>query len=218
MILVRANLIGWESTPRMNRFLACFSALLLTCCAATAQSPSSNLLPPAAVPATAPAPAAVTTTQPGDIAQFQKIEDSWSDAVNRHDQYGLELVLSPLFVDVSAGGDVTTRNQQVVQAISGDDKTLYLTQKVVTVRMLGDIAVANGTYVLHHRVNSSQVDDKGVFTHVFERVHNRWVCINSQRTLLRQDTNAKQKKQSTAAEPFHIPFFSRNDKDSEQPQ
>ena len=30
-----------------------------------------------------------------------------------HDQYGLELVLSPLLVDVSATGDITTRNQQV---------------------------------------------------------------------------------------------------------
>ena len=89
---------------------------------------------------------------------------------NRRDQYGLELVLSPLFVDVSASGDVTTRNQQVAQLISGEDKTLYLTQKVVTVRMLGDIAVANGTYTLHHKVNSAQVDEKGVFTHVFERV------------------------------------------------
>ena len=67
-------------------------------------------------------------------------------------------------------GDVTTRNQQVAQVISGEDKTLYLTQKVITVRMLGDIAVANGTYTLHHKVNSAQVDEKGVFTHVFERV------------------------------------------------
>jgi hypothetical protein len=35
------------------------------------------------------------------------------------DQYALELVLSPLFVDVSAGGDITTRNQQLAQLITG---------------------------------------------------------------------------------------------------
>jgi ketosteroid isomerase-like protein len=193
----------------MNRIFACFAALLLSCCAASAQNTD-----PAVPGAPTPAPSAASSTQAASIAQFQKIEDSWADAVNRRDQYGLELVLSPLFVDVSATGDVTTRNQQVVQAITVDDKTLYLTQKVVTVRMLGDIAVANGTYTLHHKVNTAQVDDKGVFTHVFERVRGGWVCINSQRTLLRQDSNVKQKKQSsaTASEPFHIPFFSRNDK------
>ncbi|MGD0157164.1 MAG: nuclear transport factor 2 family protein [Terracidiphilus sp.] len=147
-----------------------------------------------------------------EIAQFQKIEDKWSDAVNRRDQYGLELVLSPLFVDVSAGGDVTTRNQQVATVLSADDKTVYLMQKVVAVRMLGDIAVANGTYTLHHKVGSHEVDEKGVFTHVFERVRGGWLCINSQRTLLRQDAATDKKRAAAPETPFHIPLFSRGEK------
>jgi len=192
----------------MIRFSACLSALLLLCCVAFAQSP--------AAPASIPAQPAVTAAQSPEITQFQKIEDSWADAVNRHDQYGLELVLSPLFVDVAASGDITTRNQQLVQVMTGEDKTLYLTQKVITVRMLGDIAVANGTYSLHHKVNSAQVDEKGVFTHVFERLRGGWVCVNSQRTALREDSNVKQKKQpSTTTEPFHIPLFSRGDKNNQ---
>ena len=64
-----------------------------------------------------------------EIAQFQKIEDAWSNAVNQHDQYGLELVLSPLFMDVSANGDITTRNQQVAQVIAGEDKTATLPRR-----------------------------------------------------------------------------------------
>ena len=55
-----------------------------------------------------------------------------------------------------------------------------------------------------------------MFTQVFERTHGGWMCINSQRTVLRQDTTGKQKKQSTAEEPFHIPFFSKSDKNSDQ--
>jgi ketosteroid isomerase-like protein len=192
---------------RMIR-LTCFSALLLSCCAAIAQTPPA---------APAPVSTAVATTQSADLTQFQKIEDSWSNAVNQHDQYSLENVLSPLFVDVAANGDITTRNQQIVQAISTDDKTIWLTQKIITVRMLGDIAVANGTYTLHHRANSGPVDEKGVFTHVFERLRGGWACVNSQRTALKQDSaNSKQKKQSQASEPFHIPLFSRADKESRQ--
>jgi ketosteroid isomerase-like protein len=192
---------------RMIR-LTCFSALLLSCCAAIAQTPPA---------APAPVSTAVATTQSADLTQFQKIEDSWSNAVNQHDQYSLENVLSPLFVDVAANGDITTRNQQIVQAISTDDKTIWLTQKIITVRMLGDIAVANGTYTLHHRANSGPVDEKGVFTHVFERLRGGWACVNSQRTALKQDNaNSKQKKQSQASEPFHIPLFSRADKESRQ--
>jgi ketosteroid isomerase-like protein len=195
----------WEQKPHMIRFSACLSAIFLLSSAAIAQSP-------AAVPASPQAQPAVTSTQGTEVTQFQRIEDSWADAVNRRDQYGLELVLSPLFMDVAASGDITTRNQQLALVITGDDKTVYLTQKVITVRMLGDIAVANGTYTLHHKINSAPVDEKGVFTHVFERLRGGWVCVNSQRTALREDSTVKQKKPSTASEPFHIPLFSKSDK------
>jgi ketosteroid isomerase-like protein len=193
----------------MIRVVSCFFAVLSLCWAASAQNLSSD---PATGSDAATTLAGVTSTVSPEVAQFQKIEDSWSDAVNRHDQYGLELVLSPLFVDIAANGDVTTRNQQVALVLSGEDKTLYLTQKVVTVRMLGDIAVANGTYNLHHKVNSTEVDEKGVFTHVFERTHGGWLCINSQRTVLRQDAGGKQKKAAATETPFHFPLFSRGDK------
>jgi ketosteroid isomerase-like protein len=182
----------------MIRFLASFAFVFLSFCAAVAQD---------STPAVAQA--SVTSSQSPEVQEFQKIEDSWSEAVNLRDQYALELVLSPLFVDVSAAGDITTRNQQVALVISGEDKTIHLEQKAITVRMLGDIAVANGTYELHHKVGSAQVDEKGVFTHVFERVHGGWLCTNSQRTVLRTDSNAKPKKQSNAEMPFHIPLFSR---------
>jgi len=178
----------------MKRILICFSTVLLTSCLLPAQNP---------------APSAATSTESPEIREFQKIEDTWSNAINQRDQYGLELVLSPLFVDVSASGDITTRNQQLAMIITLEDKTLHLDQRVITVRMLGDIAVANGTYVLHHKAGSAQVDEKGVFTHVYERLRGGWVCINSQRTVLREDSNAKVKKPSNAESPFHIPLFTR---------
>jgi ketosteroid isomerase-like protein len=185
----------------MIRFAACFSVVLLSC-TALAQVPS---------PSPAPVQVPVTTTSSPEVQQFQKIENDWADAVNRRDQYALELVLSPLFLDVSGSGDITTRNQQLTYLITTEDKTLHLEQKVITVRMLGDTAVANGTYILHHRGSSGQVDEKGVFTHVFERSRSGWVCINSQRTVLRED-GGKNKKQTNAELPFHIPIFGKSDK------
>jgi hypothetical protein len=196
----------------MIRF-TCTAALLFTCCVAFAQSsaPADSQPAPSSV-----VPNAVTTTEGTTVSQFQKIEDNWSNAVNQRDQYSLENVLSPLFVDVAANGDITTRNQQIVQVINGDDKTVWLTQKVITVRMLGDIAVANGTYTLHHKVDSAVVDEKGVFTHVFQRLHDRWICVNSQRTALKQDNpNSKQKNKSNSG-TFHFPLFSRDDKGTQK--
>ena len=190
---------------RMTRLIAGISVFLLSSCFAVAQNP-------APAPVSAAVQPAVTSTESPEIREFQKIENTWSSAINERDQYSLELVLSPLFVDVSAVGDITTRNQQLAQLITGEDKTLHLDQKVITVRMLGDIAVANGTYSLHHKAGSAQVDEKGIFTHVFERARGGWLCINSQRTVLREDSNAKARKQSNAEMPFHFPLFTKGDK------
>ncbi len=188
--------------PSMNKISACLPVVLVSC-ALFAQGSSTT-------PVTTQA--GVTSTASPEVAQFQKIEDSWSNAVNDRDQYALELILSPLFVDVAATGDITTRNQQVANLISNEDKTMTIEQKVITVRMLGDTAVANGTYDLHHKVGSAQVVEKGIFTHVYERARGGWVCVNSQRTSLREDPNTKNKKPSSAEGLFHIPLFSKSEK------
>src|SRR5277367_2830143 len=101
--------------------------------------------------AQAPAAVPATSAESPEIRELQKVEDSWSSALNQRDQYGLELVLSPLFVNVSATGDVTTRNQQISGLISQEDKTAATEMRVITVRMLGDVAVANGTYSYTHK-------------------------------------------------------------------
>jgi ketosteroid isomerase-like protein len=190
----------WELTVQIKPFVFCVPALLLTCCVSMAQTNP----PPAAQPQSI-----ATSADSPEIRQFQKVEDNWAESINNRDQYGLELVLSPLFVDVSASGDITTRNQQVAQLINAEDKTLHVELHVITVRMLGDVAVVNGTYSLRHKGSSSEVVDKGIFTHVFQRSHSAWLCVNAQRTALREESNAKAKKQSNAEFPFHIPIFSK---------
>jgi hypothetical protein len=189
----------------MIRRLALFSLVLLSCSAAFSQTPSQP-----AAPAT-PHVAGVASAAGPELVEFQKVEDSWAASVNSRDQYGLELVLSPLYVDIAASGDVTTRNQQLAQIINGEDKTMHIDYHAITVRLLGDVAVVNGTYTLHHKGATGPVDEKGIFTHVFQRVHNSWLCINAQRTVLREDgPQVKQKKKSDADLPFHIPIFSKN--------
>ena len=167
----------------------------------------------------AQAPAGATSAETPEIRELQKIEDKWSSALNLRDQYGLELILSPLFVNVSASGDVSTRNQQIVGLINDSDKTAATDMRVITVRMLGDVAVANGTYSYTHKVDGKDFEERGIFTHVFQRQHGNWVCLNAQRTLIKEApvgkaARAKSKSDSKAELPFHIPLFSKGDKSS----
>jgi ketosteroid isomerase-like protein len=148
-------------------------------------------------------------TQPPEVKEFQGYEDQWSNAVVKGDQYTMEYLLSPLYVDISATGDVTTRNQQIALLFDKGAGPLSIQQRVVSVRTFGDTAVVSGTYIVKLRTNGKDREERGIFTHVYERNHNHWACVNAQRTAVVDLLPGKQKNQqrSDAAEPFHIPFF-----------
>jgi Domain of unknown function (DUF4440) len=166
-----------------------------------------------------PAPAAGNQVPQG-IRDMQQIEDRWSDAVTKHDQYGLELALSPQFIGISAGGDVTTRDQQIARLFVKGAGPLSLEQKVVSVRFIDNVAVVNGTYVMHWKLDNGPLEEKGIFSHVFEHTRAGWVCLNSQQTVVAESnkTEAEEKnksKASSAGLPFHIPLIYKGPKSSQ---
>jgi hypothetical protein len=144
---------------------------------------------------------------------MQTVEDRWSDAVTKRDQYAMELVLAPQFIGISASGDVTTRNQQIALLLAKNSAIDSLEQKVVSVRFVGDVAIVNGTYVLTWKSEKGPLREKGIFSHVFEHLRSNWLCLNSQRTVVAEDTKrdvqekAKVAKHSDAALPMHIPMI-----------
>ncbi|HTD55237.1 MAG TPA: nuclear transport factor 2 family protein, partial [Silvibacterium sp.] len=92
--------------------------------------------------------------QPPEIVQFQKLEDQWSDAEAKRDQYQLELLMSPVLVNISATGEVTTRNQQIAQLYEKSGSQLVsMEQRVVNVRTFEDTAVVDGTYIIKWKIN-----------------------------------------------------------------
>lgn len=147
--------------------------------------------------------------EPPEVKQFQTLEDQWSTAVVKNDQYTLEYLLSPVMVDISANGDVTTRNQQIALLFQKDEDPVSLQQRVVSVRTFGDTAVVSGTYIVKFRTNSGDREERGIFTHVYNRSHDHWACVNAQRTAVVDLAPGKKsgQRRSDATEPFHIPFF-----------
>jgi ketosteroid isomerase-like protein len=151
-----------------------------------------------------------STTQPPEVKEFQGLEDQWSNAVVKNDQYTMEFLLSPLYVDISSTGDVTTRNQQIAMLFQKGGEPVSMEQRVVSVRTFGDTAVVSGTYIIKWRVNSSMREERGIFTHVYNRSRMHWACVNAQRTAVVELVPGKQKtaaKKSNAPEPFHIPLL-----------
>ncbi len=180
------------------------------------------LLPAAAIPPIARAQQA--TEQPPMITQFQQIEDKWSTALVKQDQFTLETLLSPTFVSISFTGDVSTRNQVVAAMYEKEmPQVVSMEQRVVNVRIIEDVAIVSGTYIERTKLNGIQDEQRGIFTHIYQHVREVWVCVQSQRTALpiaEQDNGKKKKKsdkQSNASEPFHIPLLYKGAKPASQP-
>jgi hypothetical protein len=152
-----------------------------------------------------------TGEAPPEFREMQQVEDRWDQAITKRDQYALELVLAPQFIGISASGDVVTRNQQIAHLFVKNEGPQSLEQKVVSVRVVGEVAIVNGTYVMSWKGEKGPVLEKGIFSHVFEHVRNTWLCLNSQRTVVAEETRgaATEKpkaKRSDAELPMHVPL------------
>jgi ketosteroid isomerase-like protein len=163
-------------------------------------------------------PLATVAAQSADpspaVATMQQVEDSWDTAVGKHDQFGIENLLARDYVGISAEGEITTRNQQISHLFVAGAEPVSLSQKVIAARMVGDVAVVNGTYVMEWQgATGPKVAEKGVFTHVFRKNSmGNWQCINSQRTVVATEEERKKQaavhtSKSSAALPLHIPLI-----------
>jgi hypothetical protein len=151
------------------------------------------------------------SSQASEISQFQKLEDQWSEATMKRDQYTLENLMSPMYVDVSSGGDIITRNQQIALLYEkSGPEPVSMEQRVVNVRMVEDVAVVDGTYIQKWKLHGVPYEERGIFTHVYQHARGRWVCVNAQRTAVveqEEERNRKTARKSNASLPFHIPLL-----------
>lgn len=126
----------------------------------------------------------VQASASADMERFQQLENRWSQAIGKRDQYALELVLSPDLVDVSETGDVTTRNQQIAMLVKKDGGPLSVDQRVLSVRIFGNVAVVVGTYFEMRDIRGKRASRNGMFIHVYLNARGNWLCINAQRTAI----------------------------------
>jgi hypothetical protein len=109
-------------------------------------------------------------------------------------------VLSPELIDISAWGDLTTRDQQIAMLFEKDAEPLSLDQRVTNVRTFGQVTVVIGSYDEQLRVNGKPVRQTGMFTHIYHNERGNWFCVNAQRTA---DVESAAEKARGAAKHSH---------------
>ena len=89
-----------------------------------------------------PSKSAKTVAESSEPREMQQVEDRWAD-----DHQARSVCLgagsAPQFIGISVSGDVVTRNQQIAHLFVKNEGTQSLEQKVVSVRLVGDVAIVN---------------------------------------------------------------------------
>lgn len=149
-----------------------------------------------------------------EVVAMQNVTDQWDDAVLQRDAYALDLVLSPQMIDISSSGQITHRDQWVALVTQKSSPVRTLKQTVTHVSLLGGVAIVNGTYDVKFKPDDEhrpQKDETGIYSQVFQRLQNSWVCVNSQRTTLAptaSDKNEKKDKKKKEARNDAAPTLS----------
>jgi ketosteroid isomerase-like protein len=141
------------------------------------------------------------------IQGFQRIENTWSQAIDNRDQYALELMLAPDFLNIGIDGEITTRNLQIAQLLQKHRTTPpSIRQRVVNVRDYGDITIVVGTFVQESRDGKQTVEHAGVFMHVYQQVRGKWQCISAHWTALQPapETRNRRSKKQDDIHPFDL--------------
>lgn len=138
------------------------------------------------------------------VQSFQNLENTWSQAIDNHDQYALELVLAPDFLNIDIGGEITTRNLQIAQLLQKHGTSPSIRQQVVNVRDYGDITIVVGTFIEESRGDKQTLEHAGVFTHVYQNVRGKWQCVSAHWTALlpAQEIRNRRSKKQDDIQPF----------------
>jgi ketosteroid isomerase-like protein len=140
------------------------------------------------------------------VQRFQNLENTWSQAVDHRDQYALELVLAPDFLNVGTDGEITTRNLQIARLLQKHDTLPSLRRRVVDVRDYGDITIVVGTFIEGSRTDKQAAEHDGVFTHVYQQVRGKWRCVSAHWTALQPApaTRNRRSKKEDDIQPFDL--------------
>jgi len=101
---------------------------------------------------------------------------------------------------------VTTKDQQIAHLFAADYPVLSYDETLTSIRVLGETAIAQGTYTLRRKAGGQADEERGIFTHVYHRVRDSWQCINAQRTVVREQAAPMRAAEKKSELPFHVPF------------
>ena len=139
------------------------------------------------------------------VEVFQALENRLCKADAERDQFTLELLLDPDFIDISPAGVLTTRNQDIANVLRSAPDLSSVSERVTNARVVGTVAVVVGTYFEQQHGKDQPAQTEGAFMHVYSLERGNWICISSQRTPIIKPMELKEHHPKKQRNHGHLP-------------
>lgn len=121
-----------------------------------------------------------TRAPPSTADAVKQLEQDWADAMKTGDGEQIGRILGDDWIEVSNDGRKLTRNQLIAGVKSGRVKVESIELGPLDVKVLGDVAVVQGSHVERSTTNGQPTSAEVVWMDVFANRNGKWVAVRSQ--------------------------------------
>ena len=121
------------------------------------------------------------TRAPTSTAEtLKQLERDWAVAMKTGDGEQIGRILGDDWIEVSNDGRKLTREQLIAGVKSGRVKVESIEFGPLDVKVLGDVAVVQGSHVERSTTNGQSISGEVVWMDVFANRNGKWVVVRSQ--------------------------------------
>ena len=120
------------------------------------------------------------TRAPTTAETLKQLERDWAVAIKAGDGEQVGRILGDDWVEVSNDGRKLTKEQLIAGVKSGRVKVESIEFGPMDVKVLGDVAVVQGSHVAKSTANGQRISGEVVWMDVFANRDGKWVVVRSQ--------------------------------------
>ena len=135
--------------------------------------------------ADAPAPAAAAAKGESVSHLIIQLERDWADAMKAGDADKVAQVLADDWMAIGYDGSKATKKSLVADVKSGKDKAESVDFGPMDVKVLGNVAIVQGSDTEKSVSNGKDSSGKWVWTDVFVKRDGKWLAVRSQNAMVK---------------------------------
>jgi ketosteroid isomerase-like protein len=111
---------------------------------------------------------------------LKQLERDWADADKASDGEKIGRIVADDWTGVDNDGRKLTKAQLIAHVKSGKDKTESVELRAMDVKVLGEVAVVQGSDIERGTANGEHTSVEVIWMDVFANRDGKWVCVRSQ--------------------------------------